>query len=377
MARSPRTPRRTPPYGRRSSYGGPSPQTLASLARTGYRAYQAFSGRRTSTSSRGSSTGTRAATVTQQHDIKSLYRRKRMPKRKKRKWVKFVQKVKAVEASGRGNQSVVINDTYIDSWPNTLQTGGYRWQGISEVNLYSVNADVKGGRDKDYILNEITNWQTRKEATTGIEAIADQATLLANELKRIKVPMNHARIDITYTNTSQVTLEIDLYVIKHKVKQARNATGYTSLIEAQDQYNIQLTNGDQKLYYSDGSVINSGAGTLTSLRSRGVTPFNTPGLNLNAGATVLNKTKVLIAPGSSVTRQYSENKHKFIYPHLSEYKTRYDKDTITYLAIAKATGLGNPEESGLNSFTTSWTKTYSWTQEGQKQTRQTYFPENN
>jgi len=373
MVRSPRTPRRTPNYGRRASFGGPSPQTLMQIARAGQRVYNHFNRRNSNAS--GSSTGTRAATVTQQHDIKSLYRRKRMPRRKKRKWVKFVQKVKAVEASGRGSQSVVINDSFQDSWPNGPTTGGYRWQGVSEVNLYSVNADVQSGRDKDYILNEVSNYQTTKDATSGVEYVTPNT--LFNEMKRLKVPMNHARIDITYTNTSQVTLEIDLYVIRHKVKQARKATGYTSLINAQDEYNTEMTNSAQKLYYSDGSVINAGAGTLTSLRSRGVTPFNTPGLNINAGASVLNKTKVLVAPGSSVTRQYSENKHKNIYPHNGDYKTRYDKDTITYLAIAKATGLGNPEEAGLNSFVTSWTKTYQWTQEGQKQTRQTYFIENN
>lgn len=182
--------------------------------------------------------------------------------------------------------------------------------------------------------------------------------------------MNHARIDITYTNTSDVVLEVDLYTITHKIKNPSNSTGYPSLYEAQKAYNTDKGNANQKLYYSDGASVTCGAGTLLGLNSRGATPFNCPGLNIYAGCTVLNKTKVLISPGSSITRQYSDNRHKNIYPHFNTFKTRYDRDTLTYLALAKATGKG--ADLTLNSLVTSYTKTYSWTQEGQNQVRQSY-----
>lgn len=374
MARSPRTPTHMRTRRMSNSYITPnSAQAIWRMAQAAGRMYSNRRGSNTSMSTRGSSTATRAATLTQQHDIKSLYRRKRMPKRKKKKWVKFVQKVKQVEASGRGNQSFVANHSFTTTWSNGGGAEGYRPQGVSEVNLYSVNADISGGRDKDIILNETSNYQTQKNSD-GLEVIVNQADLLANEMKRIKVPMNHARIDITYTNTSDVVLEVDLYTITHKIKNPSNTTGYPSLYEAQKAYNTDKGNAAQKLYYSDGSSITAGVGTLLGLNSRGATPFNCPGLNIYAGCTVLNKTKVLISPGSSITRQYSDNRHKNIYPHFNTFKTRYDRDTLTYLALAKATGAGADEVS--NTLVTSYTKTYSWTQEGQKQVRQTYYVDN-
>lgn len=183
--------------------------------------------------------------------------------------------------------------------------------------------------------------------------------------------MNNAQIDLTYTNTGEGALEIDFYTITHKnVPQTQfNAAspdgGYESLEAAQTVYNQFVA---QKLYYNNLGVASDAPGSEIRLNYRGITPFQTWGILKYTGATVINKTKVLLSPGNSVTRRYADRKHKWIHPHASQNASRYDKDTTTYLAIAKPRS-----DVSVNSFTTSYTKVYQWTVEGQKNPRQTYF----
>jgi len=324
---------------------------------------RSYSSRSSGRSYRGSAIN--ASTVTDQHDIKTQYRRKAMPKRKKRSWIKFSQKVKAVEASGRGSQTLVINDQVITSWGEAIDpTTGNRFQGISEVNIYSVNNDAQGARDKDLILNEVSNYTRTYVGAAGLEYLSGSTI----EETRLKAAMMGARIDITYTNTGTYTLELDLYTFTHKNRPSvSDLDAYINMKEAQEGY-VALGPGGRLTYESGGTL--STPGSAISLQYRGVTPFQCPGIMKYTGARCLKKDKVLISPGNSVTRSYADNKHKFIFPHGGEYKTRYDKDTITYLAIAKASG--NTTDT-INTLKTSWTKVYTWTQEGVKVPRSAYF----
>lgn len=322
-----------------------------------------------------SGTRANAAMVTFQKDSKLEYSYKKMPKRKKRAWKKFTTRVKSVEASTRGTQQLVINHSFtttISPFPDV--TTGNRFQGISEVNLYSVGNDsASGGRDKDLILNEISNYKETKSAL-GVET----PFFGTNELSRIGVMMNMARIDITYTNTGDVALEFDFYTIVHKnvpptkYDVPTTTTGFASLEDAQDTYNLFRA---QKLYYEIAGAASDAVGSNVSLKWRGITPFQTWGIIKYTGAKILNKTKVLVSPGQSLTRSYTDPRHRTIRAHSTNDQSRYDKDTTTYLAIAKFrdTGAG---PTPAPSFTTGYTKTYQWTVEGEKNARQTYINSN-
>jgi len=268
-----------------------------------------------------------------------------MPPRKKRKWVSFVRKVKSVEASGRGTQQAIINDGFVSSWrADPLDPAQDNpLQGISEVNLYSVNGVLSGdqldgryvgNRDKDIMLNDIKQYQETISTTTGMET----RPLNFNESTRTRVPMTSAHVDITYTNLSDVILEVDLYTIVHKKlnPDVIKAGVYpVDLLDAQDQYNIQ--SNTQPLTYTSTTTTFKGGSGPPSLAYRGITPFQTWGLMKFAGAKVLTKTKVLIGSGQSITRKYADNRHKMLYAHSTDAHCRYDKDTITYLAIPKHT----------------------------------------
>ena len=65
-------------------------------------------------------------------DMRSVYRRKRMPKYKKRNWVRFVKKVHAVADKDLGLRTVLINDQI-----KQRNTGGT--QSTLSLALYSFN----------------------------------------------------------------------------------------------------------------------------------------------------------------------------------------------------------------------------------------------
>jgi len=303
--------------------------------------------------------------------MRMQYQKTRMPAGKKRKWLSFVKKVKAVEASGRGLQRLVINDSIVTTWNEIPTLGtGVRQQGLSEINLYSVNAALAGGRDKDIILDSSSN-MLKTQDLTGTTLGIDKPALLTLETSRIKVPMKYAMIDITYTNDSSNSIELDLYVLSHRsTATTPQVDPPVSLKVAQDNYN--LYNAD-KLYFPAGAGALNQPFSFVNLNARGVSPFMCPGLSKYAGASVVNKTKVFLNAGASVTRSYNDQKHFYIHSHDGANFLRYDKDTISYLAIAKATG--NISETN-NILVTSFTKTYCWTQEGVNMPRATYFPSN-
>jgi len=315
--------------------------------------------------------GTSGNTVTPQRDMRMQYQKTRMPSGKKRKWLSFVKKVKAVEASGRGLQRLVMNDSILTTWNEEPNVGtGIRPQGVSEINLFSVNSTGQGGRDKDLILDSSSNMRQDQAISAGLSPAVgvDKPTDFVVEISRLKVPIKMAMIDITYTNAGDFSLELDLYVLKHRDLSSPLVTPVTSLIQAQNKYNSDIAD---KLYYpADASNLNQPF-QFVDLDSRGVTPFMTPGLSKFAGATIINKTKVFLAPRASVTRSYNDQKHFYIHSHDGGLPYRYDKDTITYLALAKSTG--NLSDNN-NTLVTSFTKTYCWTQEGVRMPRASYVP---
>jgi len=393
-----RTPRKSTPRKRGRTFND-----IYNYAGTAVRLYKKFksSGSYTKTKSKARNGRIPSGTVTQQHDVRNIYSKKSMPKGKKRKWKRFVQKVKAVEASGRGNQSLVINDRIFIKWkqarrPAQIPLGttnsldvGIRYQGVFEVGLYTANCDAgRGGRDKDLILNEVSNNQTGKVLDTALFGM-ERPIRMGDDLARLKVPMNSARIDITYSNTSDYVLEVDMYTISHRKMKNVLITPPSSLINAAQQYNEREAQG---LYYNVDSTSISNQTQYPKLEWKGCTPFQCPGLAKYAGASVLNKTKCLIGPGQSITRQYNDNRHRNIYSHDGSFQNRYDQDTITYLAIAKAPAavlgdldtkdqaIASPESYNSTApdlgLVVSFTKFYSWTQEGVVNKRQSYFESN-
>lgn len=184
--------------------------------------------------------------VTDHFDRKLIYRRKRMPKYRRRRWKRFVGKVKAVNNKDLGTKSYVFNDA------NTSAAPSGTTQGFISLHLYGLDADISvatgvGNGDIYQILKQI------------------YGTLTAIRSKKIIV--RSAILDITFENTTSPAdgdsggIEVDLYEISIKKPWGKYNTGvsYDALIQ-----NVM------------GDAVTTGSLTAFSLNNRGTTPFNAP-----------------------------------------------------------------------------------------------------
>jgi len=338
------------------------PKTPTSLPRnlmvaTARKLFDSYNKTGTTTQRRNGSNNN--AGVTFQHDSRLVWKKRKGNKKVARRNGKFTKKVRRVINKDLGKQTIIVNGSIT---VDPILSG----QGYSEVNLYSSNGQSNnppyGDHDKDLILNEASN---RRENIFGDGSTA--ITFTNSTTKSRQAPcMVSARMDITWTNIGDTLLEADLYIIKH-----RNVHGdereYNYI--GNPAFDNELT---QPLQYNlASSTTIASQGIIPTLTSRGVTPFDLPGLKLS-GAKIQSKTKYFISPGNSITKQFDHGKTGKLIPHTAVTGSRYDKDTVTYLMVAKNTRDVTGEERGL--FTCRYTKRYSWTQVGLKESRISFLP---
>lgn len=273
--------------------------------------------------------------VTAQRDVTAVYRKKTMPRRKKKAWKKFVKKVQAVADKDRGTVSLVMN--YGDVQVHPSQVAGIRQQMVKAFHLYGKNASAAtplevGARDLG-----------RAAADFIADGVDDSG----------KVKFKSAVLDITITNAGtgaeglyQGPLEVDIYHIVYGKKQ----------------------------YLSDGIINSFDQGTIQTetfaalpkinINDRGATPFNLPqGVSI-LGAKIIKKKKYFLGQNQSFTYQVRDAKNRIM--ELVTMKDKpifYDpKCTQTVLMVAKPSSLIQDTESF--SVVTGSTRTYTVNHEG-------------
>lgn len=255
-------------------------QTAMQLYKTGTRAYRTYKYLTGSGSNKKRKSG---VGITGQHDKQVQYRKKWMPKAKKRKWVDFVRRVTAVSDRQKGRRTFVFNRT--GDVTATSGAQGYLCSvlyGRNGVNL-STTTDFQSGMSDLY---DIFN-QSGYSSTT-------------------KLKMLSATLDITYSNKGSSAVEMDLYEVQFK-----KATVYTDFKSAIDNAETDTTT----------------VGTWTSLNltDRGVTLFDIPQVIRTTGMTIIKKTKVFVPSGGTTTYQMRDASDWFI---TKEYATN-NTDTGT------------------------------------------------
>lgn len=212
--------------------------------------------------------------VTNQYDRKQVYFKKRMPRRKRRAWVKFSKKVRSVAYKDYGTNTIVRNITQAAVAVNGTQ-------GIYYVSLYG-----KDGSDTGLA----TNYQG-----TGSSDLKDIYANDLNALQTTKFQFKTAILDMTVLNNStsefsgtNLGLEVDVYEI-----------GYRKVASA--------LNPASMLNQNQASLINPGNPTL-ALIDRGVTPFDLPSVLSRYGIMIYKKTKYFLGAQESFTYQYRMNK---------------------------------------------------------------------
>jgi len=221
--------------------------------------------------------------VTSQYDAKWVYRRRRMPRRKRRRWVRAIKRHRAIDMKSLATQTVVRNDANLIGGSNGSQAVGY-------VELYGLNGVPGAGYGADDIVKVLDTWLGSGGSTPNRKYIFGSAVL-----------------DLTFTNqgTSEGetgTVELDIYRCVYRKK---------------------TLEGNPVIFYqtSAASMGTLPGGSTLGLTSRGWTPFNCPAAS--EFVKILSKKKYLLSHGQSCTYQIRDPKNRYFS------STTFSQSTIT------------------------------------------------
>lgn len=256
--------RRQSPWGQVARAAGRMAWNYGVNKLTRYAAKRVFTNRGSSNKKNVSS----GRTVTYQRDIANVYRRRRMPRRKRRPWVKFVHKVRAVTEKDLGTISVVRN-----SWGvNTASLGG---QGTGGAELYGLDGSAFIGADDLRAIVQSYN----------------SGSLPANSRFRFCSGV----LDMTFTciadpdDPESHTMELDLYEMVYR-KHSR------------------FPNVDAMFVDAAADTPTFGTAAPLSMVVVGATPFQFP--QALSTVKILKKKKYFLANGHSATYQIRDPRNR-------------------------------------------------------------------
>lgn len=218
--------------------------------------------------------------ITSQYDRKLIYRKKRMPYKKKKAWKKFNRKVLAVNTKELGTSTVVRND--LVQLDFNLVPGEDTHQSRNIVALYPLKHTVKTYWDD---LNQIAA-DTRLAPSSKIifcSGVLDMTIRVQSILKQSPA-----------TGNPSLSAEIDIYEIS-----MRNATGQSG--EAAD-----LENAFDLGHTNTANIPGLGSGLAQN--SRGWTPFDCTEALSQYRIKVWKKTKYFLSAEQTLTYQVRDPK---------------------------------------------------------------------
>lgn len=236
----------------------------------GPRVYKAY--RQISTANKNTSKSMMG--VSQHHDSKLQYRKRRMPYRKKRNWKKFVKKVQAANERSLGTKTIVFNKSVTGT---STAANAQNWM---IANLYGTNGTSAAS----------------ELGAADLYQIFQQAYLSSKETQ--KLTFKSAVLDITLTNTGTTKLEVDLYVLSYWGEPAYGS------------FSAAASGADNTT-----PVMNpNGSGFFSSLNisQRGVTLFDMPELIRNGKFTIQKKVKYWIDVSDTATFQIRDPKSHMV-----------------------------------------------------------------
>ena len=219
-----------------------------------------------------------------------------MPRRIRRRWKRFKNKVLAVSEKDLGTRTVLFNKTY--SYTNT--TSGNHI--VDNLALYACASGSSSLNDLSTITGlEIGSW------TAASGGVVDKTS---------KFIFKSAILDLTFRNSSTFTtdgtnfsldsrakLETDIYEI------ICSATGTDTISNFVDIVNMFASSATDTLNIG-------GAGTGIALTSRGATPWDLPAALSRFKIKILKKTKFMTPNGDTFTYQMRDPRR-----HVAEEQT--------------------------------------------------------
>jgi len=226
--------------------------------------------------------------VTTQHDTTRQYRRRSMPRQKRRRWKRFKNKVLAVSEKDLGSRTIVFNK-YISNVNSTDGT-----QSFQHIALYSGQSST----------NHLDDIQNISELEHGSDPTAAEGGTVADTTKFI---FKSGVLDLTFKNSSTLRTN-DADVVDSSARMEVDVYEMVSSRSWDDATGIYNTIGDA---FSKGNTMAlriGGTGTNVDLSLRGVTPFDLPSALSYFRLKILKKTKYFLANEATFTYQIRDPK---------------------------------------------------------------------
>lgn len=245
--------------------------------------------------------GTSGIGVTNHYDARQVYRKKRMPRGRRRRWKKFSRKVSFVAQKSWGTQQLVFNNSAVFS--NT--TAGNQLTG--DFGLYGLRSSASAFND----LKAIGDAFNAAIGTGGTGLIVDPST---------KIYFHSGILDVTIRNTStfqtggvqspagEARLELDIYEISMRHTAEETGNTYNTLRDIFD------TNESQTLAIG-------GALSEISRVKRGCCPFDYSYALSRFGVKIWKKTKYTLSNNDQMTYQIRDPK-----THVTENRELVNQD---------------------------------------------------
>lgn len=255
---------------------------------------------------------TRGVGVTTQHDSRLIYKKKRMPRRSRRRWVGFVKKVNAVAEKSWGSQTVVHNRAA--TFTNDVATN----QCIAHCALYGLASNNSYYNDLKAISSYVGNANT--DTATGLAV--DATSRLFFQSAVLDITIRNASTNNNLLN-SNARMEVDVYEIGMSKKASDSLFVWNDILEILNTNNTDSMMIGGLAPTTDRAEINIGY--------RGITPFELNYTLSRFGIRVYRKTKYQLANNDQITYQMRDpGRHAvvqkdidrgqgFSYPGLSKY----------------------------------------------------------
>lgn len=227
--------------------------------------------------------------VTEQYDRRLIYKKKSMPKWRKKRWRRFSRKVDFVQEKDLGTRTVVYN------YPITFGNSTSGFQGTAHMYLYGLSSSTSWANDMEHIISG-ENYEGNP--TTGAGQGIEKSTRLFFHSAVLDITMRNGS---TYNSgagfelTSAAKLEVDVYEMSMKRSARTDSNTLQNLLDV-------LNDGN-----ADTKAI-GGSGIQISYDRRGSTPWDLTHALSRHGLRIWSKRKYMLSNQEVITYQVRDPK---------------------------------------------------------------------
>lgn len=244
--------------------------------------------------------------VTNQYDARLIYRKRRMPAGKRRRWASFKNKVHAVSEKALGTQTVVLNDQGDIGNTNDGQ------HGMFNCALYPMNSpSVNLFQDMKKIGSCLGTAVTTPDSGLKVDSTAKilfQSGVLDLTIRNSSTRNVGTTAEPDFRFASEAKLEVDIYEVGVRV-------GDEAGLVLNDFIDLLAKNGSHTQSLGDSSYAKA------NHNLRGVTPFDLTYCLSRFGVRIYKKTKYTIGNNDSITYQMRDpRRHVMIKRDLDQHE---------------------------------------------------------